>query len=152
MSKQDNGLKDFTILRDFRNNKAKGAFTTGLIFMMREVQQKQEWMKNLLTESEAKELPFIGKFTTFHDPAKVAQDIRSTLGIRTNEIASNPEPLKYFIERVESNRIFVSQSSNYHNKMLLDSDEIKGFAITDNTRLLFIKSEDWKNAQVSYET
>lgn len=136
---------DFQTLRDFRSKKSE--FSTGLIFMMREIQDKQSWISTLFSENEERELDFIGRFTSKSSVEKVASDIRNALGVITDEATENP--LKYWIEKAEKQRIFVSLSSNFHNRLKLDSDEVKGFAIADKyAPFIFLNSGDWQNAKL----
>src|SRR5258705_351538 len=86
-------------------------------------------------------------FPTISQVKNVATDIRKTLGIIVNE--GNTKPLKYWIEKAGAQRIFISLSSNFHNRLKLDSEEVKGFAIADkNAPFIFLNSEDWENAQL----
>jgi Zn-dependent peptidase ImmA (M78 family) len=137
---------DFDVLKDLRSD-GKGEYSTALIFMMREIQQKQEWVRDLYAENGETELDFVGRFSIKNAAAKVAADIRQTLAISTDE--ANGRSLKYWIEKAEAKRIFICLSSNFHNRLKLDSDEVKGFAIADKyAPFIFLNSEDWDNAQL----
>ena len=138
--------KDFQTLRDFRSRN-KNEFSTALIFMMREIQEKQYWLKNSLIETGESQLDFVGKFSSSNPPDEVAEDIRVNLNINTSEL--NDNPLKYWSEKAESKRIFISFSSFFHTRMKLDLNEVKGFAIADNyAPFIFVNSHDWKNAKL----
>lgn len=138
--------KDFQILRDFRSRN-KDEFSTALIFMMREIQEKQDWLKTAFIENSEAQLEFVGRFSNGDSPDEVAQNIRDVLNINTSESETNP--LKYWIEKAESHRIFISMSSYFHTRMKLDINEVKGFAIADKyAPFIFINSEDWNNAQL----
>lgn len=137
---------DFQTLRDFRRKK-HGEFSTALIFMMREIQEKQAWISSLFRENKEKELEFVGRFNIRSSAKNVASDIRKVLGIKNNEAIT--KPIKYWIEKAETQRIFISLSSNFHNRLKLDSEEAKGFAIADKyAPFIFLNSEDWENAQL----
>ena len=137
---------DFQTLRDFRSKK-HGDFSTALIFMMREIHEKQHWISTLFSDNEERELDYVGRFNSRSLVEKVATDIRNTLEIVTTE--SSAKPLKYWIEKAEKQRIFVSLSSNFHTRLKLDSDEVKGFAIADKfAPFIFLNSEDWDNAKL----
>ncbi len=116
--------------------------------MIREIQEKQFWLKDILLENQESKLNFIGRF----DPTNVivedvARDIRNTLGIVTDEIGDNA--LKYWITKVEARRIFVSLSSNYHTRLLIDIDEASGFAIADTfAPFIFLNSRDYVTSQL----
>lgn len=138
--------RDFPPLKDFRINKESG-LNTALIFMMREIQDKQEWLSNFLAGKKEKKLDFVGKYNIKSQPEKVARDIRQTLGINTKE--ASEKPLKYWIQKAEAKRIFVSLSSNYHTRLKLDSDGFKGFVIADKyAPFIFLNSDDWDHGQL----
>lgn len=138
--------KDFPALKDFRRNREEG-LSTSLIFMMREIQEKQEWLSNFLLKRKEKKLEFAGKYNIKSSSDAVANDIRKTLGIGT--IPSGQKPLKYWIEKAESKRIFISLSSNYHTRLKLDSDLFKGFVIADKyAPFVFLNSDDWDHIQI----
>lgn len=138
---------DFETLRDFRRKDHRKEYSTALTFMMREIQSRQAWLKEMLAETGEPSLPFIGRFTTHDAITEVARDIREIL-----EVEDRPETnniLKYWIERVESKGIFVSLSSFIHSRMTLDVDEVRGFAISDKLApFVFINSADYPNSQL----
>ncbi len=138
--------KDFPPLKDFRINREEG-LSTSLIFMMREIQEKQEWLRKFLSGKKEKKLDFVGKYNIKSSPSVVAADIRKTLGIES--IKSDIKPLKYWIEKAESKRIFISLSSNFHTRLKLDSDVFKGFVISDKfAPFIFLNSDDWDPGQL----
>jgi Zn-dependent peptidase ImmA (M78 family) len=137
--------KQYPALKDFRKNKDE--LSTAVIFMMREVQEKQQWLRNYYLRVKTKKLEFVGKYNIKHDPAVVAKDIRKTLGINLKD---NPDrPIKYWIEKAESKRIFIALSSNFHTRLKLDSDDFKGFVIADTLApFIFLNSDDWDQGQL----
>jgi len=138
--------KDFPPLKDFRRNKEDG-LSTALIFMMREVQEKQEWLSSFLKKNKQKKLDFAGKYNIKSPVDVVAKDIRKTLGINTKE--ASEKPLKYWIQKAEAKRIFISLSSNYHTRLKLNSDDFKGFVIADSfAPFIFLNSDDWDHGQL----
>ena len=136
---------EYPKLKDFR--KDKDELGTAVIFMMREIQEKQDWLHNFYAKNRTSKLPFVGKYNIKADPDNVAKDIRKTLGIN---IASNSlKPMKYWVDKAESNRISVTLSSNFHTRLKLDSDVFKGFAIADAfAPFIFINSQDWDHGQL----
>lgn len=137
--------KDFPSLKDFRRNKEEG-MNTALIFMMREVQEKQEWLSKFLSKKQ-KKLDFAGKYNIKSDPEAVAKDIRKTLGISGND--KYDKPLKYWIEKAEAKGIYIALSSNYHTRLKLDSDIFKAFVIADKfAPFIFLNSDDWDHGQL----
>ncbi len=138
--------KDFPPLKDFRKSGDAG-LSTALIFMMRELQEKQEWLSSFLSKKKEKKLDFVGKFNIKSSTDVVAKDIRKTLNI--GAIPSTQKPLKYWIEKAEGKRIFISLSSNYHTRLKLDSDLFKGFVIADKyAPFIFLNSDDWDHGQI----
>jgi Zn-dependent peptidase ImmA (M78 family) len=138
--------KDYPPLKDFRRNRDEG-YSTSLIFMMREVQEKHEWLSNFLSKNKEKKLEFVGKYNIKSNVDVVAKDIRKTLGI--GKIATDVKPLKYWIEKAESKRIYITLSSNYHTRLKLDSDIFKAFVIADKMApFIFLNSDDWDHGQL----
>ena len=136
--------KEFPTLKDFRATKDE--LSTAVVFMMREIQEKQEWLSNYY-RSKGSKLPFAGKYNIKHDPAVVAADIRKTLGIALKD--KPDKPLKYWITKAEEKRIFVALSSNFHTRLKLDSDVFKGFVIADPyAPFIFLNSDDWDQGQL----
>ena len=116
--------------------------------------RKHEWYREYLQEEDASPLPFVGKFTLDDDPKNVGKDIRDTLTI-DDKLRQNCDSwqqfLTEFIRRAEQSRVLVLRSgivgSNTHR--LLDVEEFRGFAITDNLApLIFINETDYKVAQI----
>ncbi|HNP48372.1 MAG TPA: XRE family transcriptional regulator, partial [Bacteroidia bacterium] len=138
--------KDFPALKDFRKNKDEG-LSTALIFMMREIQEKQEWLSKFLVGNREKKIEFVGKYTIKSPVETVAKDIRKTLNIQPGK--ADLKPLKHWIDQAESKRIFVTLSSNFHTRLKLDSDTFKGFAIADKyAPFIFINADDWDQGQL----
>lgn len=138
---------DFQPLQDFRQQDAK-ELGTASIFIIRELRQKQAWIRNLYEESSNNALPFVGKFNTSHAPALVAEDMLSTLGIHPLRY-SFANPMREWISRSEEKGIFISRTSFIHSRLKLDSDEMQGFAIADRLApFVFINSDDWEAPQL----
>src|ERR1051325_2111964 len=66
--------RDFQPLQDFRRNTSK-PLSTGSIFIIREIQQKQNWISFLNRENNEEPLSFIGNFSIASSPREVAKDI-----------------------------------------------------------------------------
>ncbi len=138
--------RDFTPLQDFRKKTAK-PLGTASVFIIREVQQKQAWIREVFENNNEPALPFVGKFSIRDDPVKVAVDILDTLQINRNNYLLDG-PISEWIEKAESRGIFISKTSFIHTRLKLDSEEIQGFAIADAyAPFIFINSEDWDTAQ-----
>lgn len=139
--------KDFHPLQDFRKSDSI-KLTTGSIFIIREIQQKQAWLSDVLEENGEEKLPFIGKFTISDSPEKVAKDILLTLNINpSNYIEINP--IKEWVNKAELNGIYVSRTSFIHSRLTLDKNEVQGFAIADSyAPFIFVNSKDWAAPQL----
>lgn len=138
---------DFQPLQDFRKSDSKD-LSTGSIFIIREIQQKQNWLSEVMEESGESKLPFIGKFSLSNSPTEVAEDIIKTLGISRN-LNGQESSVKYWVDQIEANGIFVSRTSFIHSRLLLDKDELQGFAIADPyAPFVFVNSQDWDAPQL----
>lgn len=138
---------DFQPLQDFRKTGSK-ELSTSSIFIIREIQQKQAWISEVNKDNSENRVPFIGKFTIKDNPVLVAKDILTTLNINPLNYKSN-NPIIEWIDKAESNGIFISRTSFIHSRLKLDSNEIQGFAIADNfAPFIFINSDDWNAPQL----
>lgn len=138
---------DFQPLQDFRKSDSK-ELTTGTIFIIREIQQKQNWLSETLKEDGDPVLPFIGKYNLSDNPKVVAQDIIDTLEI-SRDFSKQTSPIRYWIGKIESKGIFVSRTSFIHSRLLLDKNELQGFAIADPyAPFVFVNSQDWDAPQL----
>jgi Zn-dependent peptidase ImmA (M78 family) len=138
---------DFQPLQDFRKAGSEELSTSSL-FIIREVQQKQSWISETKKENNDEVIPFVGKFSLKDNPVVVAQDILNTLNIYPIKYSSN-NPILEWIDKAESNGIFISRTSFIHSRLKLDSDEIQGFAIADKyAPFVFINSDDWNAPQL----
>ena len=138
---------DFQPLQDFRK-KGSIPLSTSSIFIIREVQQKQAWISEENQEGEFPELPFVGKFGLSDSAEDVANDILSTLQIDPLNY-STKNPIKEWIDKSETNGIFISRTSFIHSHLKLDKEEIQGFAIADPyAPFVFVNSDDWAAPQL----
>ena len=140
--------EDFSTLKDFRMGNAP-QLSTASVFMIREVQQKQEWIKELFREADNKPLKFVGKFSLNNNPADVAADILQVLNIKSYNFENKPPSFKEWIEKTEKAGIFVSRASNINSHYVIDCAEMRGFSIADvYAPFVFINAADWKNSQL----
>lgn len=116
--------------------------------------RKQQWYHDYLRENEAIPVPFIGRFTSDTSASIIAEDIRRTLGI-TNELRKKSKTWEGFLTELihiaENARIVVFRSGviNGNNYRKLNTNEFKGFAISDELApLVFINEADYKTAQI----
>ena len=133
---------DFMPLQDFRRA-GSSELGTASLFMIREIQEKQAWLSEFNEENEMEPLPFIGMFSLNDSPAKVANDILHTLEIDPYNYNKIP-PLKVWLRKVEANGIYVSRSSFIHSHLVINVEELQGFAIADTyAPFIFLNTGDW---------
>jgi Zn-dependent peptidase ImmA (M78 family)/DNA-binding XRE family transcriptional regulator len=138
---------DFQPLQDFRKAGSK-ELSTASIFIIREIQQKQAWIREVNEENKETRIPFVGKFSINDSPELVAKDILNILNINPLNYEYN-NPILEWIDKAESNGIFISRTSFIHSRLKLDSNEIQGFAIADDyAPFVFINSDDWQAPQL----
>lgn len=139
--------KDFQPLQDFRKN-GSNPLSTSSIFIIREIQQKQSWISDSNKDNGEDKLPFVGKYSLNDNSEDIANDILQTLGIKAGHYESR-NPIKEWIQKAESNGIFISRTSFIHSRLKLDSNELQGFAIADPyAPFIFINSDDWVAPQL----
>lgn len=139
--------RDFQPLQDFRKSGSK-ALTTSSIFIIREIQQRQEWISDMYSENKEDKLAFVGRFSVNDNPQSVAKDILDTLKINPSSYKTD-NPIKEWIDAAETKGIFVSRTSFIHSRLKLDSEELQGFAIADpHAPFVFVNSDDWYAPQL----
>ncbi|HEV9035609.1 MAG TPA: XRE family transcriptional regulator, partial [Puia sp.] len=137
--------RDWTPLKDFRRRSAI-PFTTATEFLIRDLRVKQTWASEWNREQGEAPVPFVGRFTLRHSPAKVAADILKELDIHPPNYAN---PLKEWLTKAELKGIYISRTSYLNSHLTLDSEEFQGFAIADPMApLIFINTDDWDTAQL----
>lgn len=117
-------------------------------------QQRQDWFREYSQLHGLRRLEFIGSAQRSDPPARVADEMRRTLGISVAERARLPswtDALRELIERAEDAGVLVMASSivgsNSHRK--LDVEEFRGFALADDMApLVFVNAADSKAAQM----
>lgn len=138
---------DFHPLQDFRKKGAK-ELSTSSVFIIREIQQKHAWISEVYRENNENKIPFVGRFNLSSNPLNVAKDIINTLGINPMDYKTT-NPILEWIDKAESNGIFISRTSFIHSKLKLNSNEIQGFSIADDyAPFIFINSDDWSAPQL----
>jgi len=138
--------KDFHPLQDYRRNDAKELDTASL-FIIRDIQEKQNWISDLFQEIEEDKLPFVGKFSINDNPEIVAKDILKTLKI--NPYHYQKSPIFEWIDKAEMAGIFISRASYLHSHLVLDKELIQGFAIADEfAPFVFVNSKNWNAPQL----
>lgn len=138
---------DFKPLQDFRKKGSKD-LSTSSIFIIREIQQKQAWISEVNEDNKEDIIPFVGKYSQQDNPIEIANDILDTLKIIPLNYKSK-NPILEWIDKAETNGVFISRTSFIHSKLKLDSEELQGFAIADKfAPFVFINSDDWNAPQL----
>jgi Zn-dependent peptidase ImmA (M78 family)/transcriptional regulator with XRE-family HTH domain len=138
---------DFQPLQDFRRKNSK-ELGTAATFIIRDIRQKQSWIKALYEENNYNRLDFVGRFNRRNSVAQVARDILRVLDIHPSQYETD-NPIKEWIAKAESKGIFISRTSFVHSKLTLDSEEMQGFVIADEIApFVFINSDDWNAPQL----
>lgn len=138
--------KDFHPLQDYRRDDSQELDTASL-FIIRDVQEKQNWISELFEEIGESILPFVGKYSINDNPEVVAKDILNTLKINPGDYQKTP--ITEWIDKAESAGVFISRASFLHSRLVLDRDLIQGFAIADKyAPFVFINSKNWNAPQL----
>lgn len=138
--------KDFQPLQDYRRSDSEKLDTASL-FIIRDVQEKQNWISELFEEIGEDKLPFVGKYSINDNPETVAKDILNTLKISPNNYQKTP--INEWIDKAEAAGIFISRASSLHSRLVLDRDLIQGFAIADSfAPFVFVNSKNWNAPQL----
>lgn len=139
--------RDFQPLQDFRKKTAK-PIGTASIFIIREIQQKQSWIRDAFEEINEAPLSFVGSFSLKDDPIDVANDMLKALNIYPKKYSTD-NPIKEWIYKAESKGIFISRTSFIHTRLKIDSEEMQGFTIADPyAPFVFVNSADWNAPQL----
>ena len=72
--------RDFQPLQDYRRKSAK-TLGTASIFIIREIQQKQAWIRDVYEDNHQSKLPFVGKYSLRDNPKKLLKIFSTTLEI-----------------------------------------------------------------------
>lgn len=108
--------------------------------------QRQAWFVEYLQEQGAQPLPFVGRFKTSSDVVRVAQDIRTVLGVDVEQRQRKWDTYyRELIEAAERAGVLVMRSGIVGNntRRKLDVGEFRGFAISHPLApVVFINSTD----------
>lgn len=144
--------EDFQTLRDFRKDSERREYSTALTFLVREIQNRQQWLSDFFKIEGENNLPFIGRFGLSSAAKEIAQDILEVLNVDRDALSSQTENshiLNYWVQKIENQRVFVSLTSNIHSHLKVDPSEVQGFAISDEyAPFIYVNTGDTKNAQL----
>ena len=149
--------QDFSLLKDFRTVAGKSPqYSTSLIFLMRQMQERQAWLSQYLKEQGYEQLSFIGSGSMQSSEQIMSKNIIKIIWDSTEQYSQvlldtkNSESLlDKWILQCESKGIFISRTSNLNSHNIIPVEEARGFVISDKyAPFIFINSKDSKNAQL----
>lgn len=116
--------------------------------------QRQDWIKEYLMEQGQEPLEFIGQFNPENSITLVAENIRKSLGLKSEWASNFPnwqKALDHLTEKVEEAGIFTVFNSvvdnNTHRPVTVE--ECRGFVLCDHIApFIFVNSADSKAAQM----
>lgn len=140
-------------LKDFRkiSETEDGKFSKKAILLMREIQGKQEWIKDYLIGKNKKPLSFINSIKSTQSINSVVNYINRLLLSDIKIKEDTEKTFKLLLSKIENLGVFVSIANSYNLNYLssVAVSEIRGFAIADEIApFIFINSKDNKKAQL----
>ena len=117
-------------------------------------QQRQDWYVGYARSSGAEALPFIGKLSVQVDVAQAADAIRNGLGFDLSarrSLSTWEDAHRQFVQMADDAGILVMVSGvvGSNNTRKLDTEEFRGFALSDPLApLVFVNGSDTKSAQM----
>ncbi len=117
-------------------------------------QQRQEWYHEFMRSTGHESLPFVGSVTQDDEIVKIAKTVRHALNFdieQRRKIPTWTDALRRFIEQADTIGVLVMVSGvvGSNNRRKLDSQEFRGFALSDNLApLVFVNGADTKAAQM----
>lgn len=145
--------EDFHTLRDFRRlpSDYPREYSPHLNFLVRQTQDRQQWLRDFLRFEEMPPLDFIGSAKLSDSPLKLAEVIRSKLGVSIDEVkrcSGSGEALRLWISKAENLGIFVFRGGSYTYEQI-DIVEARGFALADDyAPFIFLNAQDAKSGQI----
>lgn len=139
----------------FRGKAGNGKFDLNVYQTVLDVQGRQEWLSDYLSENDLDECPFVGKYDISTPIQDMAVIIRQHLGLEIDWMMNFNTPdkaINYFVEKMEEVGICVFFNGIVGNNThrALDVEECRGFALVGeaNAPMIFVNNNDSKNAQM----
>ncbi len=119
-----------------------------------EIQRRQDWLRDYLTENEFDELDFVGKYKNETNVSRIVSDIRKTLDLPemwASDFNTWQEALNHLSAQIEDKGILMVFNgvvgNNTHRKIPVE--ECRGFVLVDNyAPFMFVNNDDYKSAQM----
>lgn len=138
--------KDYAIIKDFRrisDQKIAEEYPYKLIMLIRDMQDRQAWVKDILKELAENRLGFVKSAALSTPPTQLSEEIRKKLKITVDDQLNWKDmnsALNTWIHKVENNRMFVSQTSKQGT---IDVSDARGFALVDSfAPFIFLNAKD----------
>lgn len=118
------------------------------------LQQRQDWLREYLKDSEFDELAFVGKFNLQSSIKDIVADIRNTLNLPenwANEFKTWEEAQNHLIQHIEEKGIITVFNGVVENNTSrkISVEECRGFVLVDKIApFMFINNADGKAAQM----
>lgn len=115
---------------------------------------RQDWYREYLHEDGVPELAFVGSIDLKTPHKKVADAIKTTLGLTRNWAASKytwTDTISYLRDCIEASGVLVVTNGvvGNNNNRRLNAEEFRGFVLCDTQApLIFVNGSDAKSAQV----
>lgn len=145
--------KDFHTLRDFRRlpSDYPREYSPHLNFLVRQTLDRQQWLRDYLRLDEMPSLDFIGSANLSDNPLRLAEIIRSRLGVSVDDVKrcrGTGDTLRLWINKAEELGVFVFRGGSYTYEQI-ELIEARGFALTDNyAPFIFLNAQDAKAGQI----
>ncbi|OFX84252.1 MAG: hypothetical protein A2W99_00565 [Bacteroidetes bacterium GWF2_33_16] len=118
------------------------------------LQQRQDWLRDYLKDSEFDTLPFVGKFKNANNVQDIVDDIRNSLGLNenwANQFKTWHESLDFLIQHIENIGIITVFNGIVENNThrTINVEECRGFVLVDEMApFMFVNNSDSKAAQM----
>ena len=140
--------RDFSTLRDYRSLPFEhvGEYGVRLTRLIRNVQERQLWVRDYLREEGVTPLKFVGSASCGDSAYDVSEHIRRVINIDPDEqcsCGSREEALRLWLRKTEEAGIFVFRQGG------IDLTECRGFLASDDIApFIYLNSKDAKAAQM----
>lgn len=144
---------DFPFFRTGRTD-SPNRFGLNVYDTIRDLQRRQEWLREYLQELGNEPLPYVGRFNSISDPMEVVQDIREALGLEegwATGSATWEDALGMLVSKIEELGIIVVFNGVVGNNThrVIPVNECRGFVLVDEyVPFMFVNGADAKAAQL----
>lgn len=118
------------------------------------LQQRQDWLKDYLKDTDFPRLAYVGRFRNKHDVNAIVADIRQTLQLPedwASQFGTWQEAQDYLVQQIEDIGIITIFNSIVENNTHrpVPVDECRGFVLVDAyAPFMFVNNADFKSAQM----